>query len=71
MSRLAPLPQGYTWKSVTHIVPGDLVHRWGEILKVIDTHHEEVKIILDVEDGEQVKSWDYKIDAELIVKEKG
>ncbi len=70
MPGLAPLSQGYAWKLVTHIVPGDLVHRWGDDLMVIDTHHERLKIILDVQDGAEVKHWDYKLDDEVIVKEK-
>lgn len=59
---------GYSWKEVTHIIPGDFIHRWGEDLKVIDTHREKLKIILDVQDGKEIKNWEYKLDAELMVK---
>ena len=62
------LSEGYEYKSVLSIVPGDLVHRWGDDLKVVDTHHDKLKVILDVQDGESVKSWDYKLDDEVIVK---
>ena len=61
-------PKGYIWKLVTFIEPGDFVHRWGDDLCVLETHIGKFTITLDVQDGGQVKSWEYKLDDELLVK---
>ena len=62
-------PKGFQWKRVLSLVPGDRVLRWGDLVVVVDTHLDRLQITIDCQDGSQIKSWSYKLDDELLVKE--